>query len=50
LKLPDAWKIHPVFHATLLTPYKQTKVHGENYIRPPAEIINDQEEYKVEGL
>ena len=32
LKLPPSWKIHNVFHATLLRPYKENDVHGENYI------------------
>ena len=31
LKLPESWKIHKVFHATLLQPYKENKVYGENY-------------------
>ena len=26
LKLPPAWKIHPVFHATLLRQYQETEV------------------------
>ena len=28
LKLPPQWKIHNVFHATLLTPYKETALNG----------------------
>jgi hypothetical protein len=35
LQLPDAWKIHNVFHASLLTPYRKTLQHGPNYIKPP---------------
>jgi len=31
LELPLQWKIHPVFHANLLTPYKETALHGTNY-------------------
>ena len=31
LKLPENWKIHRVFHATLLHPYKENEVYGENY-------------------
>ena len=34
LKLPESWKIHKVFHATLLHPYKENEVYGENYPRP----------------
>ena len=35
LKLTEKWKIHPVFHAALLTPYHTTKEHGPDYVRPP---------------
>ena len=31
LKLPESWKIHKVFHTTLLQPYKENEVYGENY-------------------
>ena len=34
LKLPDAWNIHNVFHASLLSPYNETKMHGPNYLEP----------------
>ena len=32
LELPEHWKIHPVFHASLLTPYVETTVHGSNFL------------------
>ena len=32
LELPNQWKIHPVFHASLLLPYKETEQHGPNFI------------------
>ena len=35
LQLPTAWTIHDVFHASLLTPYRETIEHGTNYTRPP---------------
>ena len=50
LTLPAQWKIHPVFHVDLLTPYKETAFHGTNYTRPPLDLINDEEEYKVEQI
>ena len=50
LTLPAQWKIHPVFHVDLLTPYKETVFHGVNYTRPPPDLINDQEEYEVEQI
>ncbi len=31
LELPFQWTIHPVFHASLLTPYTKTSEHRENY-------------------
>ena len=32
LELPSQWKIHPVFYASLLLPYKETEQHGPNFI------------------
>ena len=31
LTLPPQWKIHPVFHASLLKPYVETSVHCPNF-------------------
>jgi len=50
IKLPETWKIHPVFHSTLLLPYKETIEHGDNYTRPPPDIINDHPEHEVEAI
>ncbi len=50
LRLPLQWTIHPVFHASLLTPYVQTKEHRENYSRPPPDLIDDREQYEVETI
>ena len=50
LRLPPQWTIHPVFHASLLTPYIETKEYGENFSRPPPDLINDEEQYKVEAV
>ena len=41
-------KIHNVFHVDLLTPYVKTQAYGENYLQPPPEIIDREEEYEVE--
>ena len=35
LQLPEQWKIFPVFHACLLSPYKATKAHSPSYSEPP---------------
>jgi hypothetical protein len=48
--LPAQWNIHPVFHASLLTTYRETSEHGPNYTRPPPELIGAEEEYKVEAV
>ena len=32
LCIPPQWKIHPVFHASLLTTYKETLEHGPNFL------------------
>ena len=50
LTLPEQWKIHPVFHVDLLTPYKETAFHGDNYTRPPPDLIDGEEEYEVEQI
>jgi len=50
LSLPPTWKIHNVFHASLLTPYKETDQHGPNFIEPPPDIIEGEEEWEVEQI
>src|ERR1700678_1592084 len=39
LKLPELWKIHNVFHAILLRPYIENKIHGGNFTRPISELL-----------
>lgn len=50
LELPPQWRIHPVFHTSLLTPYRETASHGKNYARPPPDLIDDHEEFEVEKI
>ena len=50
LEIPKSWKIHPVFHALLLTPYKENDIHGPNFPQPPPDLINGEEEYEVEWI
>src|SRR3979490_568157 len=50
LELPRSWKIHPVIHITLLSPYKTNGVYGDNFPQPPPDLIEGQPEYEVESI
>ena len=50
LRLPPTWKIHDVFHASLLSPFKQTDTHGPSFSDPPPTLIRSEEEYEVETI
>ena len=50
LKLPSQWKVHDVFHASLLTPYKQTALNGNTYQEPAPDLIDGQPEWEVERI
>ena len=50
LTLPATWQIHPVFHASLLSPYVETNAHRPNYSRPPPDLIGGEEFYEVEQI
>src|SRR5712675_2897961 len=50
LQLPAAWNIHDVFHASLLTPYRETASHSPNFMRPPPDLVQGNEEFEVETI
>lgn len=50
LKLPPSWRIHPIFHATLLSPFMNTDTHGPAFSKPPPDQIEGEEEYEVEAI
>ena len=50
LDLPVSWTIHLVFHMSLFTPYVKMYAHGPNHSQPPPDLINDEEQYKVEQI
>jgi len=50
VEIPKHWKIHNVFHANLIMPYKETELHGPNYNRPPPDLVDGEEEYEVEKI
>jgi hypothetical protein len=47
LQLPDTLKLHTVFHASLLKPYKSD---GRVLPPPPPEMIEGEFEYEVESI
>ena len=50
LRNPLQRKIHPVFHTSFLLTYKETLEHGPNYLQPPLDLIDGEEEYEVEAV
>src|SRR6266571_8888740 len=50
LKFPPQWCIHPVFHALLLMPYKETPIHGTNFPEPPPDLIEGEPEWEVDQI
>jgi hypothetical protein len=50
LKLPPTIKVHDVFHIDLLSPYKETSSYGQNYVRPPPVMEENDEEYEIENI
>ena len=47
LRLLLTWKIHDIFHASLLSTYQETAKHRLNFINPPPEEIEGEEEYEI---
>ncbi len=50
LELPPRWKIYPIFHVSLITPYHENETHGPNFIRPPLDLIDNEEEFEIETI
>ena len=50
LRLPSQWKLHDVFHASLLTPYKEMALNGQHYQEPIPDLIDGQPEWEVESI
>jgi len=50
IELPITWRIHDVFHASLLMPYTENNTYGSNFPEPPPELINEEEHYKIEAI
>ena len=50
LVLPLSWGIHDVFHSSLLLPYQETMTHSPNFMQPPSDLIEGEEEFEVEAV
>ena len=50
LHLPKTWKIHLVFHTSLLLPYHKNSIHSLNFPAPPPDLIKGKEEYKIKNI
>ena len=51
LKLSLHWRIHPIFHASLLDAYQENKIGAREQTRPTLpEIVNGELEYEVEAI
>ena len=50
LQLPPTWKIHDVFHASLLLSYRETLEHGPNFSNPPPDLIREEEKYEIDKI
>jgi hypothetical protein len=42
--------VHPVFHASLLSLYKEMEEHGTNFPEPPPDLVEGKEEYEVKQV
>ncbi len=50
LEIPRHWKIHNVFHANLITPYKEMELHRPNFTHPPPDLIEGEQEFEVKKI
>ena len=50
LHLSKTWKIHHMFHTSLLTPYTENEVHGQNFPALLPNLIEGEEEYKIKKI
>jgi hypothetical protein len=50
LQLPQKWKIHSKFHASLLTPVVENNIYGKQNPKPPPILISQDDKYKLDAI
>jgi hypothetical protein len=47
---PKTWKIHNAFHLVHLSPFNETLQYGPVKTKPPPDLVDNEEEYKVDHI
>ena len=50
LDLPHTMRIYPVFHTSLLEPYREDVIEGRSPVPLPPVIVDEHQEYEVEAI
>jgi hypothetical protein len=50
IELPPHWKIHDIFHTSLLTHYQEMEQQGPNFIKPLPNIIEGEPKWEVKQI